>query len=393
MEKIQVCGDLKEHVRHGLASFQQRYPPGGGHDGAMLGSDLGDLLLGLQSRMLAHPNWAGASEDELEGSKEGMEKLVVVKLFDTLWMSDPSDASGDAILKIRLRGVSFMGPEHLDIPPVLRKDDAFSSAREELCKIAGFKAPKDKLVCIHNCCRVLSNAILKAHNDAEDETRRSASADELLPMLIYTMVGCGSLDRLHSHLAFIGRCRHPERMTGQLAYYYTLAMSAASFISGICDADGNLSRPGALSIDPNTFRESYVKRIGGEGWEWGVDDEEAGRNRRLPTDAELVVAAVRSGRSASEDVFKYRDETVATLKVTDVGGLLEQYRKALRIIEELARVGAHKDGAAGGGGAGLALHSESRNPPSPLPPPPQMDSVGGGGLAKVGTARLFPRKV
>lgn len=45
-----------------------------------------------------------------------MEKLVVVKLFDTLWMSDPSDATGDAVLDMRLGGLSFLCPEHLDIP-------------------------------------------------------------------------------------------------------------------------------------------------------------------------------------------------------------------------------------------------------------------------------------
>lgn len=47
-------------------------------------------------------------------------------------------------------------------------------------------------------------------------------------------------------------------MTGQLAYYYTLAMSAASFIAGVCDADGNLSRPKALSIDPVSVGDVMV---------------------------------------------------------------------------------------------------------------------------------------
>jgi hypothetical protein len=28
---------------------------------------------------------------ELEGAREGIEKLVVVKLFDALWQADPSD--------------------------------------------------------------------------------------------------------------------------------------------------------------------------------------------------------------------------------------------------------------------------------------------------------------
>lgn len=111
--------------------------------------------------------------------------------------------------------------------------------------MAGFKAPKDKLVCIHNCCKVLSNAILVANKG----TGTSASADDMLPMLIYAMAG-SKCPKLHSHLAFIGRCRHPERMTGQLAYYYTLAMSAASFISGLVPSGAN-----PLSQAPHLARE------------------------------------------------------------------------------------------------------------------------------------------
>lgn len=70
----------------------------------------------------------------------------------------------------------------------------------------------------------------------------------------------------------------------------------------MCDADGNLSAPGALSIDPAVFRDSYARCAGGEGWEWG--EEEEGGPGEVLTEAEVIVAAVRGGRSEEEELFR-----------------------------------------------------------------------------------------
>lgn len=55
-------------------------------------------------------------------------------------------------------------------------------AQKELQKINMHKAPRDKLVCILNCCKVISNLLLNASIASNENP---PGADEFLPVLIY----------------------------------------------------------------------------------------------------------------------------------------------------------------------------------------------------------------
>lgn len=55
-------------------------------------------------------------------------------------------------------------------------------AQKELQKINMYKAPRDKLVCILNCCKVISNLLLNASIASNENP---PGADEFLPVLIY----------------------------------------------------------------------------------------------------------------------------------------------------------------------------------------------------------------
>ena len=57
-------------------------------------------------------------------------------------------------------------------------------ARKELQKINMYKAPRDKLVCILHCCKVIGNLLLHASISSEDVSE----ADEFLPVLIYVTI-------------------------------------------------------------------------------------------------------------------------------------------------------------------------------------------------------------
>ena len=45
-----------------------------------------------------------------------------------------------------------------------------------------YKAPRDKLACILNCCKVINNLLMNASNMSNDN---APGADEFLPVLIY----------------------------------------------------------------------------------------------------------------------------------------------------------------------------------------------------------------
>lgn len=55
-------------------------------------------------------------------------------------------------------------------------------AQKELQKINMYKAPREKLACILNCCKVITNLL---HNAAVAANENSAGADDFLPVLIY----------------------------------------------------------------------------------------------------------------------------------------------------------------------------------------------------------------
>ena len=57
---------------------------------------------------------------------------------------------------------------------------------EQLRAINDFAAPKDKLYCIFNCCRLVNRALQEEPDDGSGA--KAMGADEFLPMLIYTLM-------------------------------------------------------------------------------------------------------------------------------------------------------------------------------------------------------------
>lgn len=56
-------------------------------------------------------------------------------------------------------------------------------AQKELQKINMYRAPRDKLVCILNCCKVINNLLTSV--SAKDNP---PGADDFLPVLIYVTI-------------------------------------------------------------------------------------------------------------------------------------------------------------------------------------------------------------
>ncbi|KAE8077387.1 hypothetical protein FH972_015956 [Carpinus fangiana] len=126
------------------------------------------------------------------------------------------------------------------IPPPL----LLELAQKELQKINMYKAPRDKLVCILNCCKVISNLL---HNASIASNENPPGADEFLPVLIYVTLKANP-PQLHSNLLYIQRYRNQSRLVAESAYFFTNMLSAESFISNI-DAK-------ALSMDETEFEKN-----------------------------------------------------------------------------------------------------------------------------------------
>merc|ERR550514_243500 len=101
-------------------------------------------------------------------------------------------------------------------------------AIKELQRIDAYKAPRDKLVCVLNTCRVINNALLHALKFEG----RPTSADDFLPLLIYTVLKANP-PQLHSSVEFIATFRHPSRLVSEDAYFLTAMQSAVAFVQEV----------------------------------------------------------------------------------------------------------------------------------------------------------------
>jgi hypothetical protein len=93
----------------------------------------------------------------------------------------------------------------------------------ELEKMNTYKAPRDKMNCILNACRIISNAVL----------RFSGGADAFIPSLIYSLAHA-NVQNLWKNIKYIERFRLRDRLEqGEAAYFFINVESGARFL-GTC---------------------------------------------------------------------------------------------------------------------------------------------------------------
>ncbi|KAI6690859.1 hypothetical protein NL676_027687 [Syzygium grande] len=231
------ASDIVKSIKSFIVSFTNNAP-----DPERDSAIVQEFLKNMEGVFRNHPLWAGCSEEELESAGEGLEKYVMTKLYSRVFASHPDDVKLDDDLSEKMALVQqFIRPENLDITPTFQNETSWLLAQKELQKINMCKAPRDKLVCILNCCKVINNLLINASIASNENP---PGADEFLPVLIFVTIKA-SPPQLHSNLLYIQRYRRQSRLVAEAAYFFTNMLSAESFISNI-DAK-------ALSMDETEF--------------------------------------------------------------------------------------------------------------------------------------------
>lgn len=219
------AADFVKAIKSFIVSFSNNAP-----DPERDSAAVQEFLANMEMAFRAHPLWAGCSEEELESAGEGLEKYVMTKLYTRVFASVPDDSKFDEQLFEKIGLVQqFIRPEQLDIKTTFQNETSWLLAQKELQKINMYKAPRDKLVCILNCCKVINNLLLNASIASNEDP---PGADEFLPVLIYVTLKANP-PQLHSNLLYILRYRRQSRMVAEAAYFFTNMLSAESFISNI----------------------------------------------------------------------------------------------------------------------------------------------------------------
>ncbi|KAF8874457.1 hypothetical protein CPB84DRAFT_1817900 [Gymnopilus junonius] len=193
---------------------------------------INDFLTFIAAQMKECDVWKNTSETDFENAMEGMEKLVMNRLYDftftpQLKLANPprpittDDLERDRVLSQRIALFGWLEEKHLDIPEGEGSKGFLMFAEQELLKINHYKAPRDKLICILNCCKVIFGLIRHLHKDE--------GADSFVPILIFVVLKANP-EHLLSNVEFINRFRNPAKLQSEAGYYLSSLMGAVSFI-------------------------------------------------------------------------------------------------------------------------------------------------------------------
>ncbi|KIK01464.1 hypothetical protein K443DRAFT_678328 [Laccaria amethystina LaAM-08-1] len=217
---------------------------------------INDFLAFISGQMRTCDVWKSCSDAEFDNAMEGMEKLVMNRLYDFTFTPQLShvtpprpittdDLERDRVLSQRIALFGWVEEEHLDIPQGEGSKGFLMFAQQELLKINHYKAPRDKLICILNCCKVIFGLIR--------HLKKEEGADSFIPILIFVVLKANP-EHLLSNVEFINRFRNPAKLQSEAGYYLSSLMGAVSFIE-------TMDHTSLSNIDQELFEKNVEEAI------------------------------------------------------------------------------------------------------------------------------------
>ncbi|PVH87345.1 hypothetical protein DL98DRAFT_405753 [Cadophora sp. DSE1049] len=238
---------------------------------------IGDFLSFITNKMAQCEVWREVSDAEFDNAREGMEKLVMNRLYTQTFSpaipppqpipgskskrrggerlmgpgrkgQHQEDVERDEILAQKVSIYGWIKEEHLDIPAVGDSGKRFlilaQQGNSELLKIKTYRAPRDKIICVLNCCKVIFG--LLRHSKAD------SSADSFMPLLIYVVLQANP-EHMVSNVQYILRFRNQDKLAGEAGYYLSSLLGAVQFIE-------NLDRT-TLTISDEEFEKNVEAAV------------------------------------------------------------------------------------------------------------------------------------
>ncbi|KAF2862725.1 hypothetical protein K470DRAFT_212063 [Piedraia hortae CBS 480.64] len=328
---------------------------------------ISDFLEFITKKMSQCEVWRNLSDSEFDNAKEGMEKLVMNRLYSQTFSpiipppgSSPrkggksrsqadfasphgpgrrgqhqEDVERDEVLAQKMGIYGWIEEEHLDIRPIGEKGKRFLSlAQKELLKINTYRAPRDKVICVLNCCKVIFGFLKNAQVDQ--------SADSFVPLLIYTVLSARP-EHLVSNVQYIWRFRNQEKLNGEAGYYMSSLSGAVTFIENLDRTNLTISKEefernverAVSAIAEGNRREEFEEKLHGNKAMQHLS-EKSSLSRAEVTPRNCVDAEKASPRrSASERLGKESKQMSPGEDSEDsegVSGLLHTIQKPLSSI-------------------------------------------------------------
>ncbi|KAL5531315.1 hypothetical protein ACEPAG_4192 [Sanghuangporus baumii] len=193
---------------------------------------INEFLNFIALRMHEVDVWKNATDAEFDNAMEAMEKLVMNRLYEFTFTPQLAEAQPprpittddlerDRVLAQRIALFGWIEEKHLEVPDPADSGGFLMFAQQELLKINHYKAPRDKLICVLNCCKVIFGLIRHLHKEE--------NADSFVPILIFVVLKANP-PNLISNIEYIQRFRNPQKLQSEAGYYLSSLMGAVQFI-------------------------------------------------------------------------------------------------------------------------------------------------------------------
>ena len=188
-----------------------------------------------------HVTFKDASHEKVLSIRDCMERYIFNRIADIAFKSIEVPEDDEKLVK-KMKILSFLTPDVLDIKPELRNDMIWALARDELKKINSYRTPGEKINCIVKSAEVIMRFLsLEA---VKKDRNNNVGADDFLPLFIYVVLHC-HIPILASNCSYIQAFYNPGRLRSKQGYYFVNLQSAIEFILNV-EAD-------MISIDPVVF--------------------------------------------------------------------------------------------------------------------------------------------
>ncbi|SGZ56641.1 CIC11C00000005846 [Sungouiella intermedia] len=247
--KKKSADPIVRYTRSFLVSFSKRANSMTGEQMILANRQFKEFL---NEKFKEYEPFASMDDVDLENSGEGVEKLIMNRLYDYCFSPEAikkfgsnsstvvfEDLKEDQEFILSVEKFSWILGVHLDVDldDIARRKHETSKesmnyldyATEQINKMNTYRAPRDKIICILNSCKIIFN-MLKVSN-------QETNADAFMPLLILLIIKAKT-PNLMSNLHYIERYRGEEWLNhGETSYYLSSIQGAISFVRNIKKED------------------------------------------------------------------------------------------------------------------------------------------------------------
>lgn len=191
--------------------------------------------------MQNHHLYAGVKEEELDQLVEEVEKHLTRRMYREIFPGDPT--ARDFSLHEATVKLSWVQPEHLDIPTHNRNEAMWKYAIQALRDTDERMSPIEKLNCLVECITIIVNVLELCSNSDS-----GISSDDSLPIIIYVVIKAQP-KWMYSNLNYINKFRDQSKMLAQSGFCFSQIQSAIQFIENV--------GPSSFTLAPELY-ERYM---------------------------------------------------------------------------------------------------------------------------------------